>query len=94
MQLKWTELADTDLDIIEEHITQDNDALIAIDVVMTIIETIEKVLPEHPKAGRTGRVKQTRALVIDSIPYIVIYRITSHQLEILRVLHDAQQWPT
>ena len=41
-----------------------------------------------------GRVKGTRELVIDGIPFIAIYRIVgASQLQILRVLHDTQQWP-
>ncbi|WP_251140101.1 hypothetical protein [Alteromonas sp. ALT199] len=39
--------------------------------------------------------KNTRELVINGLPFIVIYRenIITNCIEILRVLHDAQQWP-
>ena len=96
MQLKWTELADIDLDKIEAHIAQQNSPIVAIDVVMNIIDSAHLILPDHPRAGRQGRVKNTRELVIDGIPFIVIYRehISTNCIEILRVLHDAQQWPT
>ncbi|MDO8341867.1 MAG: type II toxin-antitoxin system RelE/ParE family toxin [Cellvibrio sp.] len=95
MQLKWTDLADIDLEKIEAHISKDNSPLIAIDVVMNIIDSTHLVLPEHPRAGRQGRVKNTRELVIDGLPFIVIYRehVTESCIEILRVLHEAQQWP-
>ena len=82
MQLKWTDLALADLDHIETYIAADKSPLVAIDVV----------LPEHPKAGRIGRVENTRELVIDGTPFLVIYRIT-RAVELLRVLHGAQQWP-
>ena len=96
MQLKWTELADIDLDKIEAHIAQQNSPIVAIDVVMNIIDSAHLILPDHPRAGRQGRLKNTRELVIDGIPFIVIYRenASTNSIEILRVLHDAQQWPT
>ena len=96
MQLKWTDLADIDLEKIEAHITEDNSPIVAIDVVMNIIDSTHLILPEHPHAGRQGRVKNTRELVIDGLPFIVIYRehVTANCIEILRVLHEAQQWPT
>ena len=68
----------------------------AIDVVLNIIKTTaEMILPDHPEGGRLGRLQGTRELVIDGIPFIVIYRKVEslNQVEILPVLHDAQQWP-
>lgn len=96
MQLKWTDLADTDLDKIEAYIARENSPSVAIDVVMNIIDTTHLILPEHPGAGRLGRLKGSRELVIDGLPFVVIYRqnYALNQLQILRVLHDAQQWPT
>ena len=95
MQLKWTELADADLESIEAHISEANSPTIAINVVMNIIDSVQLILPEHPKAGRQGRVKNTRELVVDALPFIVIYReqLAEARIEILRILHHAQQWP-
>ncbi|OUS12231.1 addiction module toxin RelE [Gammaproteobacteria bacterium 53_120_T64] len=95
MQLKWTELADADLESIEAHISEANSPTIAIDVVMNIIDSVQLILPEHPKAARQGRVKNTRELVVDGLAFIVIYReqLNEGRIEILRVLHHAQQWP-
>lgn len=95
MQLKWTDLAAEDLDQIEASIAEENSPVVAIDVVLKVINTSELVLSSHPSAGRSGRVKDTRELVIDGIPFIVIYRFMERlrEVQILRVLHDAQQWP-
>ena len=95
MQLKWTDLADTDLEKIEVNIAKENSPSVAIDVVMNIIDSSHLILSEYPRAGRLGRLKNTRELVINSLPFIVIYRenIITNCIEILRVLHDAQQWP-
>lgn len=95
MQLKWTDLALADLDHIESYIAEDNSPVAAIDIVLRVVDTTEMILSDHPRAGRSGRVKGTRELVIDCLPFIVIYRQVESldQIQIVRVLHDAQQWP-
>jgi toxin ParE1/3/4 len=93
VQLQWTEPATQDLDKIEEYISRENSPTIAIDIVLKVIETVEMVLPDHPRAGRMGRVAGTREFVVEGVPFVVIYRqIGSDQLQLIRVLHDAQQW--
>lgn len=96
MRLKWTDLAEIDLEKIEIYITQENSPIVAIDVVMNIIDSVHLILPDHPRAGRQGRLKSTRELAIDGVPFIAVYRehVSTNCIEILRVLHDAQQWPT
>ena len=55
----------------------------------------EKELLEHSSAGRSGRVKGTRELVITGTPFVIIYRLKMQlsQVQVLRVLHYARQWP-
>lgn len=90
MQLRWTEPAAQDLDKIEAYIPRENSPIVAIDIVLEIIETVEKILPGHPRAGRIGRVSGTRELVINRAPFVVVYReCGADQLQVLRVLHDA-----
>ena len=95
MQLKWTDLAARDLDHIEAYIATENSSLVAVDVVLKVINSSELVLSRHPQAGRPGRVSGTREWVIDGTPFILVYRIVDRvdQVQVLRVLHDAQQWP-
>jgi len=94
VQLQWTEPAAQDLDKIEEYIASENSPTVTIDIVLGVIETVEMILPAHPRAGRMGRVTGTRELVVEGVPFIIIYRqIGADQLHILRVLHDAQHWP-
>lgn len=92
MQLKWTDLAEKDLDNIETYITTENSPLVVVDVVLNVLNSCELILSNHPQAGRPGRVSGTRELVINGIPLIVVYRIVDRldQLQILRVLHDAR----
>ena len=59
------------------------------------IEAQADLLMTHPEMGRTGRKEGTRELVIQRTPYILVYRVRpqAKRVEILRVLHGAQQWP-
>jgi len=50
-------------------------------------------LAQYPEFGRSGRVEDTRELVIGQTPYIAPYPIYGDVVRILRVLHGAQQWP-
>ena len=95
MQLQWTEPATQDLDKIEEYISRENSPIVAIDVVLRVIETVETILAAHPRTGRIGRVTDTREFVVEGVPFIVIYKHAgSDKLQVIRVLHDAQQWPS
>lgn len=59
------------------------------------IERQTDMLLLHPEIGRIGRVKGTRELVITHTPFIIIYRIRPRagRIELLNMLHGAQQWP-
>ena len=46
----------------------------------------------RPKLYKAGRVKGTREIVVRP-NYIMVYRVTGDVVEVLRVLHAAQQWP-
>ncbi len=35
----------------------------------------------------------TRELVVAGLPYLVVYRLSDQVVEVLRVLHHAQEWP-
>ena len=39
------------------------------------------------------REPDTRELVIQRYPYIVVYELRADAVAILRVLHTSQQWP-
>lgn len=59
------------------------------------IETQSKRLVDHPSMGRGGRVQGTRELVIQRTPFALVYRVIAdaQRVEVLRLLHGAQQWP-
>ena len=91
MRLRWTRLAERDLDEIARYVGQDSPA--AAHVVLELIDQAERLLPEYPSIGRPGRVLRTRELVIGDLPYIIAYRVRDRDLEILRVLHTSREWP-
>ena len=92
MRLRWTPLAERDLDEIAAYIGQDSPAAAA-RVVLELIEQAEILLPEFPALGRAGRVIGTRELVVGNLPYILAYRVRGNNVEILRVLHSSRAWP-
>jgi addiction module RelE/StbE family toxin len=88
--IRWTKRALRRLDRIGAHITKDNPA--AARVVARIVAAVD-ALADHPALGRTGRLTGTRELVLADIPYIIPYRVTRNDIEILTVMHAAQKWP-
>jgi toxin ParE1/3/4 len=76
-----------------EYVAKDSPATaISVD---TEIERQVDTLTSHPELGRPGRIPCTRELTIARLPYVAVYRIDSgtSQVEVLRILHTAQQWP-
>jgi toxin ParE1/3/4 len=79
-----------DLDRIVDHIALDNPSA-ALDVWDDIERQVER-LHEFLRSGRSGRMPETRELVVSGTPYIVVYMV-SQVVELIRVLHGAQKWP-
>ncbi len=92
MRLRWTSLAERDLEAIAEYVGQDSPAAAA-RVVLELIDQAATLLPAHPAIGRPGRVLGTRELVIGHLPYIIAYRVRDRDVEIVRVLHTSRAWP-
>lgn len=91
MKLVWLPRAIADRDAQLDYIARDNPR--ASIEQGDRIETQISQLIEHPEMGRAGRKQGTRELVISRTSLIVIYRIKGRRIELVRVLHGAQQWP-
>lgn len=91
MKLVWLPRAIANRDAQLDHIAQDS-AKAAIEQGDRIEEQISQLI-QHPEMGRAGRKQGTRELVISRTPFIVVYRIKSKRIELMRILHGAQQWP-
>ncbi|MFF0923104.1 type II toxin-antitoxin system RelE/ParE family toxin [Rhizobium leguminosarum] len=93
MIVKWLQQALLDREGQIRHIFAENPkAAIALD---DVIRHQAQILGDHPEAGRGGRLDGTRELVIPRTAFLLIYRIdrNAQKVEILRLLHGAQQWP-
>jgi toxin ParE1/3/4 len=91
MKIIWTAQALRDLLMVREHIEKDNKDAAA--RIAARLRASAKRLAIHPETGRPGRVGSTRELVVSGTPYILPYRIRQGRLEILAVIHGAQEWP-
>ena len=83
-------MALADRDVIMVYIAQDN-PVAAIDLDLEFEAKAENARL-RPKLYKAGRVKGTREIVVRP-NYVMIYTITGVVVEVLRVLHAAQQWP-
>lgn len=91
MRIRWLRPAREDALQIADTISVDNPAVAW--AVYGHIHVRVEGLADHPEIGRRGRLQGTRELVITRAPYLVIYRLRRETIEILRVLHQRQQWP-
>ena len=92
MDTRWLEDAIADVRKIYRHIAVDNPPAAA--RTINRIQQAAGALSALEGRGRPGRWPGTRELVVTGTPYIVPYRVREGAVEILRVLHGAQEWPT
>ena len=91
MNIRWLPLAQRNRLEQLDYIAQDN-PLAAIGQDEQIERQVNMLLA-HPEMGRPGRVAATRELVISGTPFVLVYRLQAQHIEIVRLLHSAQQWP-
>lgn len=92
MKLLWFRTAIEDLRSVRRYVAQDNPA--AARLLVDLIKVKAALWLTFHDIGRPGRVPSTRELVIDGTPYILPYRVSGHEIQILRVLHTSRQWPS
>ena len=91
MHLRWAPATRRDLASIIHFISQDSPEA-AREQVQRIERRADDLI-DYPALGRRGRQPSTRELVVPGTPYLLIYRSSADTVEILRVLHGAQDWP-
>ena len=92
MRIRWSDPAVRDFTNICDYVEQHASTQVARRIARLIYENIG-ALADFPESGRTGRKPDTRELVVARLPYIAVYRVQEGAVEILRILHGAQQWP-
>jgi toxin ParE1/3/4 len=91
MKIRWMPLAEQDLECAYDYVRQDNPPA-ASRIVNRIFQAVE-MLARYPAAGHSGRVANTRELPIARTPFVVVYRPTPNEIQILAVIHGARRWP-
>lgn len=91
MKVAWTTPAATQLHEIFEFIAVERPA--AAERMVRTIRRSAQQLVQMPFAGRIGKVAGSRELVVAGTPYLVAYRVEDDSIQILAVLHGAQEWP-
>jgi plasmid stabilization system protein ParE len=91
LTVQWTEVALVHLEAVRRYIQ--GDSLRAAAATVKKVRQSALILQAHPEAGRIGRVFGTRELVVAGTPYILPCQIVDGTIEILAVLHGAQEWP-
>lgn len=92
LPVDWLDDAVDDLDRIIDYIELESPRG-ALAIALAVRGQADSLLGDNPRIGRTGRIKGTRELVMARTPYIVIYKLSIARVQILRILHGAQQWP-
>jgi len=88
MHIIWSQNAITNLIAIRDYIAKENSSA-ASSVAAKILEA-GNALEVFPNRGRASQMTDVRELVIVGTPYILIYRVLDHSVEILTVWHSAQ----
>ena len=93
MEIKWLNKALINLDKEAEYIAKENPQAARL-MVERIVRAVNS-LADDPARGRTGRLPDTRELVITNSSYIVPYRVRPRlqRIEILRIFHTSRQLP-
>jgi toxin ParE1/3/4 len=89
MLVRWTTLASDDLRRITRRIRRNNPTA-ARRVAKTLYDSAMS-LDTMPNRGRGGRTAGPREFVV--APFIIVYRVKTEAVEILRIYHSAQDWP-
>lgn len=88
MRIRWTQAAADDLESIADYLTIHLPAYTHSSILLINRKVLN--LSTFPHMGRIGREQRTRELVINPLPYIVVYRIQKNVIEILHIHHGAQ----
>jgi toxin ParE1/3/4 len=91
MRIRWTPAAAGDLEQIARYLQEHNPTL-AESTVQMLYDAVQS-LKQFPNRGRIGRVAGTRELIHSSLPYIIVYQVEQQTVQVVRVVHGAEDWP-
>lgn len=91
MTVKWSQRAAFEQESQLDYIALDKPS--AADRMAAIIEKNTALLATWPALGKPGKILGTRELIIPQTPFLVVYRVLGTEVEIVRFLHGAQNYP-
>lgn len=94
MKIVWLPQAQANRMDLIAYIAQENPRA-ALDQLDESEQQIDRLI-DYPEMGRVGRRRGTRELVLNRTPFVLVYRVQLklQSIEILRLLHGAQKWPS
>lgn len=92
MKVRWRPMALADRERIARYIADEGSPVAARKLDAEFVQKAHTAA-QRPKLYRAGRVRGTREVVVRPT-YVMVYRIEDEGIEVLRVLHTAQQWPS
>ena len=93
MRIEWTADALAGFEQISTRIENERSLAFANRTCRRIYDTVQ-ALRRQPSLGRIGRAAGTRELVVIGTPWIAICRVNTDVIQVLRILHGAQDWPS
>ncbi len=90
MKIVWLRRALANLEQEADYIGE-TDPAAAARVLARLREAVQR-LADHPESGRPGRILGTRELVVSGLPYVIPYRVSGNQVQILRIFHTSRKW--
>ena len=91
MRVRFTRPAQADLQRIHAYIAKDNPEA-ASRVVARLIEQA-RALADHPQQGRKTDEPDVHAIVVPQIRYLVFYRVSENEIQIIHIRHTARSRP-
>jgi toxin ParE1/3/4 len=91
MLVIWAPQSIADLQDIWDYIAEDNPR--AATELVGAVRAKAEYLSRYPRLGRAGRGKQVRYVPVIGTPYFIVYRLSKANIEVLRVVHGARDWP-
>jgi addiction module RelE/StbE family toxin len=92
VQVIWRKSAIADLQDIRAYISLDNPSAGA--KLAKQLHAAGNALVEFPNRGRPTEIVSIRELIVPRTPFLLVYRVTETEVQILKVLHGAQNRDT
>ena len=88
MRIRWTPAAAADLQHISDYL-KDHHPHYRHPTIRKLYEAIRS-LKTSPHRGRPGREEGTREILFPPPPYVAVYRVNEHSIEVVRTYHAAR----